>query len=171
VVESFIDEPAAIKKDPVEFRRSMLASQPRMLGVLNLAAEKVGWETKLPNGVGRGVSVQFAMGSYLSQIAEVEVSKKGEVKVRRVVCAVDCGQIVNPDTIVAQMEGGIIFGISAVLWGEITLKGGRVEQHNFNDYRVMRINEAPAPLRRVGRVASTGSLTQSASRTLVSGSH
>jgi isoquinoline 1-oxidoreductase subunit beta len=144
VVESFIDElAAATKKDPVEFRRSLLGKQPRVLGVLNLAAEKVGWGTKLPDGVGRGVSVQFAMGSYLSQIAEVEVSKDGEVKVRRVVCAVDCGQIVNPDTIVAQMEGGIIFGISAVLWGEITLKGGRVEQHNFNDYRVLRINEAP----------------------------
>ena len=144
VVESFIDElAAATKKDPVEFRRSLLGKQPRVLGVLNLAAEKVGWGTKLPDGVGRGVSVQFAMGSYLSQIAEVEVSKDGEVKVRRVVCAVDCGQIVNPDTIVAQMEGGIIFGISAVLWGEITLKRGRVEQHNFNDYRVLRINEAP----------------------------
>jgi isoquinoline 1-oxidoreductase subunit beta len=144
VVESFIDElAAATKKDPVEFRRSLLAEQPRVLGVLNLAAEMAGWGTSLPAGVGRGVSVQFAMGSYLSQIAEVEVTKEGEVKVRRVVCAVDCGQIVNPDTIVAQMEGGIIFGISAALWGEITLKGGRVEQHNFNDYRVLRINETP----------------------------
>jgi isoquinoline 1-oxidoreductase beta subunit len=144
VVESFIDElAAATKKDPVDFRRSLLASQPRVLGVLNLAAEMAGWGTSLPDGVGRGVSVQFAMGSYLSQVAEVEVSKAGEVKVRRVVCAVDCGQIVNPDTIVAQMEGGIIFGISAALWGEITLKGGRVEQHNFNDYRVLRINETP----------------------------
>ena len=82
-------------------------------------------------------------GSYLSQIAEVEVSKDGEVRVRRVVCAVDCGQMVNPDTIVAQMEGGIIFGISAALWGEITLKDGRVEQRNFNNYRVLRFNEAP----------------------------
>ena len=111
--------------------------------MLNLAAEKAGWGNPLPTGVGRGVSVQFAMGSYLSQIAEVEVSKDGEVNVRRVVCAVDCGQIVNPDTIAAQMEGGIIFGISAALWGEITLKNGRVEQNNFNDYRVLRINEAP----------------------------
>jgi len=144
VVESFIDElAAATKKDPVEFRRSLLGKQPRVLGVLNLAAEKAGWATALPEGVGRGVSVQFAMGSYLSQVAEVEVSNEGEVKVRRVVCAVDCGQIVNPDTIVAQIEGGIIFGLSAALWGEITLKGGRVEQHNFNDYRVLRINEAP----------------------------
>jgi len=144
VVESFIDElAAATKNDPVEFRRSMLAKQPRVLDVLNLAAEKAGWGSPLPDGVGRGVSVQFAMGTYLSQIAEVEVSKEGEVKVRRVVCAVDCGQIVNPDTIEAQIEGGIIFGISAVLWGEITLEGGRVEQHNFNDYRVLRINETP----------------------------
>ena len=145
VVESFIDElAAAAKKDPVEFRRSLLGKSPRLLGVLNLAAEKAGWGTPLPEGVGRGVSVQFAMGTYLSQIAEVEVSKEGEVRVRRVVCAVDCGQIVNPDTIVAQIEGGIIFGISAALWGEITLKDGRVEQHNFNDYRVLRINETPA---------------------------
>jgi isoquinoline 1-oxidoreductase subunit beta len=144
VVESFIDELAATtNKDPVEFRRSLLGKQPRVLGVLNLAAEKAGWGTSLPEGVGRGVSVQFAMGTYLSQVAEVEVSKEGEVKVGRVVCAVDCGQIVNPDTIVAQIEGGIIFGLSAALWGEITLKGGRVEQHNFNDYRVLRINEAP----------------------------
>jgi isoquinoline 1-oxidoreductase subunit beta len=144
VVESFIDELAvATKKDPVEFRRSLLGKQPRALGVLNLAAEKAGWGTSLPDGVGRGVSVQFAMGTYLSQVAEVEVSKEGEVRVRRVVCAVDCGQIINPDTIVAQMEGGIIFGLGAALWSEVTLKGGRVEQHNFNDYRVLRINEAP----------------------------
>jgi CO/xanthine dehydrogenase Mo-binding subunit len=144
VVESFIDElAAATKKNPVEFRRSLLGKQPRALGVLNLAAEKAGWGTPLPDRVGRGVSVQFAMRTYLSQVAEVEVSKDGEVRVRRVVCAVDCGQIINPDTIVAQMEGGIIFGLGAALWGEITLKDGRVEQHNFNDYRVLRINEAP----------------------------
>jgi isoquinoline 1-oxidoreductase beta subunit len=144
VVESFVDELAAVTKtDPVEFRRSMLTSQPRVLGVLNLAAEKAGWGSPLAEGVGRGVSVQFAMGSYLSQVAEVEVSKEGEVKVRRVVCAVDCGQMVNPDTIIAQIEGGIIFGLGAALWSEITLQGGRVEQRNFNDYRVLRINETP----------------------------
>ena len=121
VVESFIDELAALaKKDPVEYRRGLLGKAPRMRGVLDLAAEKAGWGSPLPAGVGRGVSVQFAMGSYLSQIAEVEVSKDGEVNVRRVVCAVDCGQTVNPDTITAQMEGGIVFGISAALWGEIT---------------------------------------------------
>ena len=144
VVESFIDELAAsAKKDPVDYRRRLLGNAPRMRGVLDLAAEKAGWGSPLPAGVGRGVSVQFAMGSYLSQIAEVEVSKDGEVNVRRVVCAVDCGQIVNPDTITAQMEGGIVFGISAALWGEITFKNGRVEQDNFNDYRVLRINETP----------------------------
>jgi CO/xanthine dehydrogenase Mo-binding subunit len=144
VIESFIDElAAAAKKDPVEYRRALLGKSPRVLGVLNLAAEKAGWGQALPQGVGRGVSVQFAMGSYLSQIAEVEVSKDGDVRVRRVVCAVDCGQMVNPDTIVAQIEGGIIFGISAALWGEVTLKDGRVEQNNFNDYRVLRINETP----------------------------
>ena len=144
VVESFVDElAAAAKKDPVEYRRALLGKSPRVLGVLNLVAEKAGWDQPLAPGLGRGVSVQFAMGTYLSQIAEVEVSKDGEVRVRRVICAVDCGQIVNPDTIVAQIEGGIIFGISAALWGEITLKNGRVEQHNFNDYRVLRINETP----------------------------
>ena len=144
VVESFIDElAAATKKDPVEYRRALLGKSPRVLGALNLAAEKARWGQPLAPGLGRGVSVQFAMGTYLSQIAEVEVSKDGEVSVRRVVCALDCGQTVNPDTIVAQIEGGIIFGISAALWGEITLKNGRVEQNNFNDYRVLRINETP----------------------------
>jgi CO/xanthine dehydrogenase Mo-binding subunit len=145
VVESFIDElAAAAKKDPVEYRRALLGKSPRMLGVLNLAADKAGWDQPLPTGVSHGVSVQYAMGTYLSQIAEVEVSRDGEVRIRRVVCAVDCGQIVNPDTIKAQIEGGIIFGIGAALWGEVTLKNGRVEQNNFNDYRVLRINETPS---------------------------
>jgi len=144
VVESFIDElAAAAKKDPVEYRRGLLGKSPRVLGALNLAAEKAGWGQPLAPGLGRGVSVQLAMGTYLSQIAEVEVSKDGEVSVRRVVCALDCGMVVNPDTIAAQIEGGIIFGISAALWGEISLKNGRVEQNNFNDYRVLRINETP----------------------------
>jgi isoquinoline 1-oxidoreductase beta subunit len=144
MVESFIDElAAAAKKDPVEYRRALLGKSPRVLGALNLAADKAGWGQPLGPGLGRGVSVQFVMGTYLSQIAEVEVSKDGEVSVRRVVCALDCGMVVNPDTIVAQIEGGIIFGISAALWGEITLKNGRVEQNNFNDYRVLRINETP----------------------------
>jgi isoquinoline 1-oxidoreductase beta subunit len=147
-VETFIDELAAAgRHDPVEFRRALLKDSPRKLGVLNLAAGKAGWGQPLPKvagrRVGRGVSCQFAFGSYLAQVADVSVGPDGDVRVHRVVCAVDCGHMVNPDTVVAQMEGGIIFGITAALWGEITLDKGRVQQSNFNDYRVMRINEAP----------------------------
>jgi isoquinoline 1-oxidoreductase beta subunit len=149
VVESFIDELAAAgKHDPVEFRRALLKDSPRKLGVLNLAAEKAGWGKPMKaiagRRMGRGVSCQFAFGSYLAQVAEVSVGPEGDVRVHRVVCAVDCGQNVNPDGIVAQMEGGIIFGLTAALWGEITLDKGRVQQTNFGDYRMMRINEAPA---------------------------
>lgn len=145
VVESFIDElAAAAKKDPVEYRRALLGPSPRAQAVLDLAAEKAGWGQSLPEGHGRGVSVQFVFGSYVAQVAEVQVAKNGEVRVIRVVCAVDCGVVVNPDTVRAQMEGGIIFGLTAALFSEITLKNGRVEQSNFNDYRIMRINEAPA---------------------------
>ena len=144
VIESFIDELAAIaKKDAVEYRRAMLGNNPRALHVLNRAAEMAGWGKPLGDRRGRGVSVNNAFGSYMSQIAEVTVSKSGEVHVDRVVCAVDTGVAVNPDTIVAQMQSGIIFGITAVLWGEITLKNGRVEQSNFDDYRMLRLNEAP----------------------------
>jgi len=144
MVESFIDElAAAAKKDPLEYRRALLAKSPRARTVLDLAAEKAGWGQPLPLGVGRGVSLQFAFGTYLSQVAEVAVSKDGEVLIQRVVCAVDCGIIVNPDTVKAQIEGGIILGLTAAQFGEITLKNGRVEQSNFNDYRALRINEAP----------------------------
>jgi isoquinoline 1-oxidoreductase subunit beta len=144
VVESFIDElAAAAHKDPAEYRRALLDKSPRARAVLDLAAEKAAWGRPLPAGHGRGVSVQHAFGSYLAQVAEVAVSKEGEVRVQRVVCAVDCGITVNPDTVKAQMEGGIIFGITGVLFGEITIKDGRVEQNNFNDYRILRINEAP----------------------------
>ena len=144
MVESFIDElAAAAKKDPLEYRRALLAKSPRARAVLDLAAEKAGWGQSLPPGVGRGVSLQFAFGTYLSQVAEVAVSKDGEVLIQRVVCAVDCGIIVNPDTVKAQIEGGIILGLTAAQFGEITLKNGRVEQSNFNDYRALRINEAP----------------------------
>jgi isoquinoline 1-oxidoreductase beta subunit len=149
VVESFVDELAAASRmDPLAFRRQMLGKSPRTLGVLNLAAERAGWGKPLVpvagRRVGRGVSCQFAFGSYLAQVAEVSVGADGDVRLHRVVCAVDCGQNVNPDTIVAQMEGGIVFGASAALWGEITLDKGRVQQSNFNDYRIMRMNEAPA---------------------------
>jgi isoquinoline 1-oxidoreductase beta subunit len=145
VVESFMDELAATaKKDPVDYRRALLDKAPRAKAVLELAAEKAGWGKPLPKGSGRGVSTQFVMGTYMAQVAEVEVSKDGEVRVRRVVCAVDCGSVVNPDTVRAQVQGAVIFGISAALFGEITLKNGRVEQTNFHTYRVLRMNEAPA---------------------------
>jgi isoquinoline 1-oxidoreductase beta subunit len=145
VVESFMDELAvAAKKDPVEYRRALLDNAPRAQAVLQLAAEKAGWGRPLPKGSGRGVSIQFVFGTYMAQAAEVEVSTDGGVRVRRVVCAVDCGSIVNPDTVRAQVEGAVIFGISAALFGRVTLKNGCVEQTNFHTYRVLRMNEAPA---------------------------
>jgi isoquinoline 1-oxidoreductase beta subunit len=144
VVESFIDELAhAARQDPVAYRRALLGDAPRARAVLDLAAEKAGWGRPMPPGHGRGVAVELAMGSYVAQIAELAVAKDGTVRVERVVCAVDCGQIINPDTVTAQMEGGIMFGIGGALWGEITIKNGRVQQQNFNDYRVLRIDEAP----------------------------
>jgi isoquinoline 1-oxidoreductase beta subunit len=145
VVESFMDElAAAAKSDPVDYRRALLETAPRAKAVLELAAEKAGWGRPLPQGLGRGVSTQFVFGTYMAQVAEVEVSKSGEVRVRRVVCALDCGSVVNPDTVEAQVQGAVMFGISAALYGKITLKDGRVEQTNFNSYRVLRMNEAPA---------------------------
>jgi len=146
VIESFMDElAAAATQDPVAYRRALLAKSPRATKVLDVAAEAAGWGTPVPEGRGRGVSVLYcSWGSYLAQVAEVSVSKAGEVRVHKVVCAVDCGVVVNPDTVKAQIEGGIIFGISGALWGEVTLKKGRVEQSNFHDVRVMRINETPA---------------------------
>jgi isoquinoline 1-oxidoreductase beta subunit len=149
VVESFIDElAAASKQDPYAYRRDLLQKSPRMRNVLELAAQKAGWSKPLApmqgRRVGRGLSVQFAFGSYMSQVAEVSVGPAGDVQVHRVVTVVDCGQVVNPDTVVAQIESGVIFGLSAVLWGEITFDNGRVQQSNFSDYRVMRINEAPS---------------------------
>ncbi len=146
VIESFIDElAAAAKQDPVEYRRALLGKSPRARAVLDLAAQAAGWGRPLPAGRGRGVSLLYSgWGSYLAQVAEVEVSTSGEVRVHRVVCAVDCGVVVNPDTVKAQIEGGIIFGISGALYGEATIKNGRVQQSNFNNVRVLRINETPA---------------------------
>jgi isoquinoline 1-oxidoreductase beta subunit len=144
VVESFMDELAhAAKQDPVAYRKALLADNPRALGVLTLAAEKAGWGPPLPSGQGRGVSVAFVFGSYVAQVAEVEVAADGAVRVKRIVCALDCGMSVNPDTIEAQMEGGSIFGLTAVLHGAITIKDGRVEQSNFDNYLPMRIDEVP----------------------------
>jgi isoquinoline 1-oxidoreductase subunit beta len=144
VVESFIDELAhTANRDPVEYRKSLLAHNPRALGVLMLAAKNGDWGRPLPARWGRGVALQFAYGSYAAQVVEVEVAIDWQVKVHRIVCAIDCGMIVNPDTIAAQMEGGALFGLTAALYGEITLKKGRVVQSNFHDYRPMRMNEAP----------------------------
>jgi isoquinoline 1-oxidoreductase subunit beta len=145
VVESFIDELAvAAKQDPFEYRRALLDKSPRAKAVLELAAERAGWGRPLPANSGRGISLLHAFGeTYIAEVAEVSVSKDGDVRVQRVVCAVDCGMIVNPDTVKSQMESGIIFGITAALFGEITIKDGRVEQGNFDDYRMLRIDEAP----------------------------
>jgi isoquinoline 1-oxidoreductase beta subunit len=144
-VESFIDEAAhAAAQDPYEFRRKLLEHQPRMKAVLELAADKAGWgKEPLGSGKGRGIAVAEAFKTFVAQVAEVSVDKDGHVKVDRVVCAVDCGTPINPDIITAQMEGGVGFGLGAVMYGEITLKNGRVEQRNFNSYRVLRMNEMP----------------------------
>jgi isoquinoline 1-oxidoreductase beta subunit len=145
VTESFMDELAvAAKQDPVAYRRALLDKAPRAKAVLDLAADKAGWGQPLPKGIGRGVSVQFVFGTYMAQVAEVEVASDGAVRVRRVVCAVDCGTVINPDTVRAQIQGAIIFGITSALYGEITIKDGRVEQTNFDTYQILRINEAPA---------------------------
>jgi isoquinoline 1-oxidoreductase beta subunit len=145
VTESFIDElAAAAKQDPVAYRRALLDKSPRAKAVLDLATEKAGWGQPLPERVGRGVSVQTTFGTYMAQVAEVEVANDGNVRVRRVVCALDCGAAVNPDTIEAQIEGAVIFGVTAALYGEITINNGRVEQSNFDTYQMLRINDAPA---------------------------
>jgi len=145
VTESFMDElAAAAKQDPVAYRLALLDKSPRAKAVLELAAQKAGWGQPLPERVGRGVSLQFVFASYMAHVAEVEVAKDGAVRVRRVVCAVDCGTAVNPDTIQAQIQSAVVFGITAALHGDITLKNGRVEQANFDTYQMLRINEAPA---------------------------
>ncbi|HEX9079583.1 MAG TPA: xanthine dehydrogenase family protein molybdopterin-binding subunit [Desulfuromonadaceae bacterium] len=144
VVESFLDEVAHLAGiDPYQYRHSLLAKHPRHLRVLETAARKAGWGTPLPKGVGRGIAVHASFGSYVAQVAEVALDTTGAPKVQRVVCAVDCGQIVNPDTIAAQMESAIVFGLSAALYGEITLKDGRVEQGNFDSYPLVRMAASP----------------------------
>src|SRR5216683_2084726 len=143
-VECFMDELARkAGKDPIEFRRSMLGKQPRFLGALNLVAEKSNWGQPLPARVGRGVCLQPSFGSFIATVVEAEVDEQGEVHLRRVTSAVDTGIAVNPDTIMAQLEGGLIFGLTAALYGEITIDKGRVQQSNFHDYRMLRIDQAP----------------------------
>ena len=144
VVESFMDELAhAAGEDPYEFRRNLLAKQPRHRAVLELAAEKAGWSSSVAEGRGRGIALHKSFGSFVAYVAEVSVSSAGQVRVHRVVCAVDCGRVVNPNTIEAQMEGGIVFGLTAVLYGAITLKDGRVQQSNFNNYQMLAMDEMP----------------------------
>jgi isoquinoline 1-oxidoreductase beta subunit len=143
VMESFVDELArAVKQDPLEYRRQLLKSHPRHLGVLNLAAEKSGWDRPLPKGRFRGIAVHESFGSFVAQVAEVSV-EGNKIHVHRVVCAVDCGICVNPAGVAAQMESGVVFGLSAALYGELSFKEGRVEQSNFHDYPLLRLHEMP----------------------------
>ncbi|AYC32050.1 xanthine dehydrogenase family protein molybdopterin-binding subunit [Pseudomonas cavernae] len=142
-MESLVDELAqAAGKDPLEYRRLLLKNEPRHLGVLNLAAEKAGWGTPLPKGRARGVAVHASFGSYVAQVAEVSL-ENGAIRVHRVVCAVDCGVAVNPAGIAAQMESGVAFALGAALHSQLTFKDGRVQQSNFHDYQVLRLNEMP----------------------------
>jgi isoquinoline 1-oxidoreductase subunit beta len=143
-IESFMDELARkAGKDPIEFRRGMLGKNPRLLAALDMVAEKTGWGQPLAARVGRGVSVQPSFGSFIATVVEAEVDEQGEVHLRRVTSAVDTGIAVNPDTIMAQLEGGLIFGLTAALYGEVTIEKGRIQQSNFHDYRMLRIDQAP----------------------------
>jgi isoquinoline 1-oxidoreductase beta subunit len=143
-IESFMDELAKkSNKDPVAFRRDLLGRSPRLKAALELAAAKAGWGNPLPARTGRGIALQGAFGSFIATVAEAEVDAHGQVRVHRIVCAVDTGIVVNPDTVVAQLQGGLIFGLTAALYGKITVARGRVQQSNFNDYRMLRIDETP----------------------------
>jgi isoquinoline 1-oxidoreductase beta subunit len=143
VMETLIDELAhAAGKDPVEYRRTLLAKHPRHLSALNLAVEKSGWGKPLPEGHFRGVAVHESFGTAVAHVAEISINK-GAIKLHRITCAVDCGLAVNPDGVKAQMESGIIYGLTALLYGEVTVEKGRVKQRNFHDYRILRMNETP----------------------------
>jgi isoquinoline 1-oxidoreductase beta subunit len=144
VVEAFLDElAAAAGKDPYEFRRGLLADHPRHRGVLELAAQQAQWGSPLPEGRGRGIALHKSFGSWVAEVAEVSVDDRGRVKVHRVVCAVDCGRVVNPDIVEAQMESGIVYGLSAALYGAITFANGRVQEGNFDDYPLVGIDDSP----------------------------
>jgi isoquinoline 1-oxidoreductase beta subunit len=143
-IESFIDELAKkAGKDPVAFRRDMLGKSPRLRAAVDLAASKSGWGSALPARRGRGIAAQVAFGSFIATVIEVEVDDYGEVSLKRIVSAVDTGIVVNPDTVVAQLQGGLIFGLTAALYGEITIDKGRVQQSNFHNYRMLRIDQVP----------------------------
>ena len=144
VVESFMDELAhEAGRDPVAYRQALLGKEPRSLAVLDLAAMKAGWGTPLPPRSGRGISLHKNFDTRAALVVEVAVDEAGSIRLRRIVAAVDCGIQINPDTIRAQIQGGVIFGLSAALYNGITFAQGRVQQGNFNDYRQMRINEIP----------------------------
>ena len=141
--EHFLDELATrAGKDPLDYRRNLLKNHPRHLAVLNLAAEKAGWGKPLPQGRARGIALHESFGSIVAQVAEVSIEDK-KPRVHRVVCAIDCGMVVNPDIVAQQMESGIVFGLTAALFGEITLEAGAVKQKNFSDYDMLRLKDAP----------------------------
>jgi isoquinoline 1-oxidoreductase beta subunit len=158
-VQSFIDEiAAAAKKDPVELRRQLIAAKPapvpadsdekpvnveRLRRVLDLAAEKAGWGKPMPSGRGRGIAALSSWGSYVANVAEVTIGKDGTIRVDRMVVAIDCGQVINPDMVSAQMEGGVVFGLTSALYDEITIENGAVRQTNFDNYPMMRITDMP----------------------------
>jgi len=144
VVESFLDELAAAgRRDPLELRRELLKNHPRERGVLERAAREAGWGNPIPDGRFRGLAQHKSFGSFVAQVAEISVDDRGRIRVHRVHCAVDCGRVVNPDTVRAQMESGIIFGLTAALKGEISLEKGQVRQSNFHDYPLLRLDECP----------------------------
>jgi isoquinoline 1-oxidoreductase beta subunit len=144
-LECFMDELAhAAGQDPLEFRRKLMANHPKHLAVLNAAAEGVGWSKPAPAGVYRGIAQTMGFGSYVAGAAEVSVDDSGKLKIHRIVAATDPGHVVNPEQVARQVEGSFVYGLSAALYGECTLKGGRVEQENFDSYNVMRIDEMPA---------------------------
>jgi isoquinoline 1-oxidoreductase beta subunit len=141
--ESFIDELAVLtRQDPLVYRRVLLRDAPRYLAVLNLAAEKAAWGSALPAGHARGIALHESFGSIVAQVAEVSL-QDGRPRVHRVVCAVDCGTVVNPDTVAQQMEGAIVFGLTAALFGRIDIKDGAVVQSNFSDYPLLGLAQAP----------------------------
>jgi isoquinoline 1-oxidoreductase beta subunit len=143
-IESFVDELAhAARVDPIEYRLLLLDEHPRGRNVLNVVRERSGWTRPLARNRGRGVAFMKYGGSYVAQVAEVTASREGNVHVDRVTCALDCGQMINPDTVRAQVEGAIVWGLSATLWGEITVAHGRTVQSNFHDYRVARMADVP----------------------------
>jgi isoquinoline 1-oxidoreductase beta subunit len=142
-METLIDELAtAAKMDPVKYRRTLLKNSPRHLAALDLAAEKAQWNEPPTEGRFRGIAVHEAMGSYVSQVVEISIDNN-KLMIHRVVCAIDCGLAVNPDGVKAQMEGGIVYGLTAALYGEITLENGQVQQSNFHDYQMLRMTQVP----------------------------